>query len=107
MKGAKKSVSTEEGSTIFWLFSKKVKMIFYHQHKISDPKNTIMPYIFEILGLWPNYGHIGQWSFGVQNRSMDFFTINIQFLITIEYTIMPYIRIFGVWPVWGVGHRRR
>jgi hypothetical protein len=30
-------------------------MIIYHQHQISDRKNTIMPYIW-ILGLWPDYG---------------------------------------------------
>jgi hypothetical protein len=30
-------------------------MIIYHQHEISDRKNTIMPY-FWISGLWPDYG---------------------------------------------------
>jgi hypothetical protein len=37
---------------------KKGKMIFYHQHKISDRYNTIMPIIpqIRILAIWPVYG---------------------------------------------------
>jgi hypothetical protein len=31
------------------------KMIIYHHAKISERKNTIMPYI-GIFGLWPNNG---------------------------------------------------
>jgi hypothetical protein len=53
-------VATKIGSTFFGFSQvtgqlKSCKMIIYHQHEISDRKNTIMPSIW-ILGLWTDFG---------------------------------------------------